>query len=174
MVLPQAMAWVQYWFRVLSLKFCGKSKKNCGDISQVSPTFCMYASIEMEVKWTWKEIVWKYDVFKTSHKTNLELDIQSQKIQMLEYLLIVCLFVWGKVISFCDCNSFHVGLRQSLSIRIIIIGQCYVLYCIVLYYNNAQFILSVAKSVLKEFSHFCVLWKSHASNNFYQLDTIES
>ena len=28
MVLPQAMAWVQYWFRVLSLKFCGKSKKN--------------------------------------------------------------------------------------------------------------------------------------------------
>ena len=42
MVLPQAMAWVQYWFRVLSLKFCGKSKKNCGDISQVSPAFCMY------------------------------------------------------------------------------------------------------------------------------------
>ena len=39
MVLPQAMAWVQYWFRVLSLK----SKKNCGDISQVSPAFCMYA-----------------------------------------------------------------------------------------------------------------------------------
>ena len=37
------MAWVQYWFRVLSLKFCGKSKKNCGDISQVSPAFCMYA-----------------------------------------------------------------------------------------------------------------------------------
>ena len=28
MVLPQAIAWVQYWFRVLSLKFCGKSKKN--------------------------------------------------------------------------------------------------------------------------------------------------
>ena len=27
MVLPQAMAWVQYWFRVLSLKFCGKFKK---------------------------------------------------------------------------------------------------------------------------------------------------
>ena len=42
MVLPQAMAWVQYWFRILSLKFCGKSKKNCGDISQVSPAFCMY------------------------------------------------------------------------------------------------------------------------------------
>ena len=42
MVLPQAMAWVQYWFRVLSLKFCGKSKKNCGDISQLSPAFCMY------------------------------------------------------------------------------------------------------------------------------------
>ena len=42
MVLPQAMAWVQYWFRVLSLKFCGKSKKICGDISQVSPAFCMY------------------------------------------------------------------------------------------------------------------------------------
>ena len=45
MVLPQAMAWVQYWFRVLSLKFCGKSKKNCGDISQVSPAFCMYAYV---------------------------------------------------------------------------------------------------------------------------------
>ena len=44
MVLPQAMAWVQYWFRVLSLKFCGKSKTICGDISQVSPAFCMYAS----------------------------------------------------------------------------------------------------------------------------------
>ena len=42
MVLPQAMAWVQYWFRVLSLKFCGKSQKNCGDILQVSPAFCMY------------------------------------------------------------------------------------------------------------------------------------
>ena len=42
MVLPQAMAWVQYWFRVLSLKFCGNSKKNCGDISQQSPAFCMY------------------------------------------------------------------------------------------------------------------------------------
>ena len=44
MVLPQAMAWVQYWFRVLSLKFCGKSKKICGDISPQSPAFCMYAS----------------------------------------------------------------------------------------------------------------------------------
>ena len=43
MVLPQAMAWVQYWFRVLSLKFCRKSKKICGDISQQSPAFCMYA-----------------------------------------------------------------------------------------------------------------------------------
>ena len=42
MVLPQAMAWVQYWFRVLSLKFCGKSKKICGDISPQSPAFCMY------------------------------------------------------------------------------------------------------------------------------------
>ena len=42
MVLPQAMAWVQFWFRVFSLKFCGKSKKICGDISQVSPAFCMY------------------------------------------------------------------------------------------------------------------------------------
>ena len=42
MVPPQAMAWVQYWFHVLSLKFCGKSKKNCGDIPQVSPAFCMY------------------------------------------------------------------------------------------------------------------------------------
>ena len=38
------MAWVQYWFRVLSLKFCGKSKKNCRDISQVSAAFCMYDS----------------------------------------------------------------------------------------------------------------------------------
>ena len=45
MVLPQAMAWVLYWFRVLSLKFCGKSKKNCGDISQVSPAFCMYGAV---------------------------------------------------------------------------------------------------------------------------------
>ena len=44
MVLPQAMAWVQYWFRVLSLKFCGKSKKICGDISQLSPAFCMYGN----------------------------------------------------------------------------------------------------------------------------------
>ena len=51
MVLPQAMAWVQYWFRVLSLKFCGKSKKNCGDISQVSPAFCMYA-------YCWGHITW--------------------------------------------------------------------------------------------------------------------
>ena len=42
MVLPQAMAWMQYWFRVLSLKFCGKSKKICGDISPVSPAFSMY------------------------------------------------------------------------------------------------------------------------------------
>ena len=42
MVLPQAMAWVQYWFRILSLKFCGKSKKICGDISPQSPAFCMY------------------------------------------------------------------------------------------------------------------------------------
>ena len=29
-------------FRVLSLKFCGKSKKICGDISPQSPAFCMY------------------------------------------------------------------------------------------------------------------------------------
>ena len=42
MVLPQAMAWVQYWFRVLSLKFGGKSKKIGGDLSPVSPAFCMY------------------------------------------------------------------------------------------------------------------------------------
>ena len=33
----------KYWFRVLSLKFCGKSKKICGDISPQSPAFCMYA-----------------------------------------------------------------------------------------------------------------------------------
>ena len=45
MVLPQAMAWVQYWFRVLSLKFCGKSKKICGDNSPQSPAFCMYALV---------------------------------------------------------------------------------------------------------------------------------
>ena len=44
MVLPQAMVRVQYWFRVLSLKFCGKSKKICGDISPQSPAFCMYDS----------------------------------------------------------------------------------------------------------------------------------
>ena len=50
MVLPQAMAWVQYWFRVLSLKFCGKSKKICGDISPVSPAFLMYASKHLH-KW---------------------------------------------------------------------------------------------------------------------------
>ena len=43
MVLPQAMAWVQYWFCILSLKFCGKFKKICGDISPQSPAFCMYA-----------------------------------------------------------------------------------------------------------------------------------
>ena len=48
MVLPQAMAWVQYWFRVLRLKFYGKSKKNCGDISQQSPAFCMYDSTVFE------------------------------------------------------------------------------------------------------------------------------
>ena len=49
MVLPhQAMAWVQYWFRVLGLKFCGKSKKNCGDISPQSPAFFMYDGIS---KW---------------------------------------------------------------------------------------------------------------------------
>ena len=47
MVLPQAMAWVQYWFCVLSLKFCGKSKKICGDISQLSPAFCMYAWVAL-------------------------------------------------------------------------------------------------------------------------------
>ena len=53
MVLPQAMAWVQYWFRVLSLKFCGKFKKNCGDISPQSPAFCMYAS---SCRWLdWKD-----------------------------------------------------------------------------------------------------------------------
>ena len=50
MVLPQSMAWVQYWFRVLSLKFCGKSKKNCGDISQVSPAFCMYERTQPSIK----------------------------------------------------------------------------------------------------------------------------
>ena len=49
MVLPHAMAWVQYWFRVLSLKFCGKSKKICGDISQLSPAFCMYGSTQESV-----------------------------------------------------------------------------------------------------------------------------
>ena len=43
MVLP----WGQYWFCVLSLKFCGKSKKICGDISQVSPAFCMYALVSI-------------------------------------------------------------------------------------------------------------------------------
>ena len=48
MVLLQAKAWVQYWFRVLSLKFCGKSKKICGDISPQSPAFCMYAKLLLE------------------------------------------------------------------------------------------------------------------------------
>ena len=47
MVLPQAMTWVQYWFRVLSLKFCGTSKKICGDISQLSPAFCMYGNLKV-------------------------------------------------------------------------------------------------------------------------------
>ena len=51
MVLPQVMALVQYWFRVLSLKFCGKSKKICGDISQLSPAFCMYGPV-----YTWGKI----------------------------------------------------------------------------------------------------------------------
>ena len=32
-------------FAFYSLKFCGKSKKNCVDISQVSPAFCMYVSV---------------------------------------------------------------------------------------------------------------------------------
>ena len=55
MVLPQATAWVQYWFCVLSLKFCGKSKKNCGDISQVSPAFCMYGYhlSTRSLNWCW-------------------------------------------------------------------------------------------------------------------------
>ena len=51
MVLPQAMAWVQYWFRVLSLKFCEKSKKICGDISPQSPAFCMYdCALQMHIQ----------------------------------------------------------------------------------------------------------------------------
>ena len=42
MVLPQAMAWVQYWFRVLSLKFCGKSKKIAEIYLRYLPLFaCM-------------------------------------------------------------------------------------------------------------------------------------
>ena len=39
MVLPQAMAWVQYWFRVLSLKFCGKSKKKLRGYIPAIPRF---------------------------------------------------------------------------------------------------------------------------------------
>ena len=42
MVLPQAMAWVQYWFRVLSLKFCGKSKKIAEILSPETLLFSMY------------------------------------------------------------------------------------------------------------------------------------
>ena len=57
MVLPQAMAWVQYWFRVLSLKFCGKSKKKCGDISQLSPAFCMYENIKRKGGEAWNIMV---------------------------------------------------------------------------------------------------------------------
>ena len=46
MVLPQAMAWVQYWFRVLSLKFCGKSKKFAVIYHRYHPLFaCMPPSI---------------------------------------------------------------------------------------------------------------------------------
>ena len=42
MVLPQAMAWVQYWFCVISLIFCRKSKKNCGIYLRYLPLFaCM-------------------------------------------------------------------------------------------------------------------------------------
>ena len=45
MVLPQAMAWVHYWFCVLSLKFCGKSKKIAGIYPSYPPLFaCMYPS----------------------------------------------------------------------------------------------------------------------------------
>ena len=44
MVLPQAMAWVQYWFCVLSLKFCGKSKKFVEIKSPETLLFWMYGS----------------------------------------------------------------------------------------------------------------------------------
>ena len=78
MVLPQAMAWVQYWFRVLSLKFCGKSKKICGDISQLSPAFCMYghkvlyASKTRTSYWTSYLQTWKQQrVFMNHLKTLL-------------------------------------------------------------------------------------------------------
>ena len=50
MVLPQAMAWVQYWFRVLSLKFCRKSKKNCGEILRYLPLFaCMHKTYGISI-----------------------------------------------------------------------------------------------------------------------------
>ena len=50
MVLPQAMAWVQYWFRILSLKFCGKSKKFAEIYLHNLPLFaCM--SIVLERVW---------------------------------------------------------------------------------------------------------------------------
>ena len=43
MVLPQAMAWVQYWFHVLSLKFYGKSKKIAVIYHRYHPLFaCMH------------------------------------------------------------------------------------------------------------------------------------
>ena len=72
MVLPQAMAWVQYWFRVVSLKFCGKSKKNCGDISQVSPAFCMYAI----QTFSHNTCIFHFGICHAANTTNHDSDIQ--------------------------------------------------------------------------------------------------
>ena len=51
MVLPQAMAWVRYWFRVLSLKFCGKSKKKIAEIYlRYLPLFACMVETSQELR----------------------------------------------------------------------------------------------------------------------------
>ena len=107
MVLPQAMAWVQYWFHVLSLKFCGKSKKNCGDISQVSPAFCMYGRDKFQVWcqqiiniWPGWGIYWTLDlrgqmarkVFKITNK-NIKYRINKHQISINNKYLTWMMFI---------------------------------------------------------------------------------
>ena len=53
----------KYWFHVLSLKFCGKSKKICGYISPQSPAFCMYGS--------WLNILPSLILWKSFPETNI-------------------------------------------------------------------------------------------------------